>query len=159
MKARYVATILFLLAATSCSTYRPEITSRPADTQPIYTPHHFSNRDVQVVWQTERTGQEIRLSGTVTNHHNAYMRDLVLTTRLLNEISRDLARETVTEFPSYCLCWQTVPFHVTLRIPNGTTPKRIHINYTYWVAAESPAAGGFVGFKDFPHVGAIDVLL
>jgi len=159
MSARFVVAMLLFLVTTSCSTYRQEIAAGPAYTKPAYTPHYFRNRDVEVVWQAERTGREIRLSGTVTNRHNTYMRNLVLTTRLLNEISRDLARETLTEFPTYCLCWQTVPFKVNLRVPSGATPKRLHINYTYWVAEEPPAARGYVGIKGFPHFGAIDVLL
>ena len=159
MRARYVAAMLLLMVITACSTHRQKIAAGPAYSKSAYTPHYFRNRDVEVVWQSERTGEEIRLTGTVTNYHNTYMRDLVLTTRLLNEISRDLARETVTEFPSYRLSWQAVPFRITLQIPNGTTPKRLHIDYTYWVAEDSPAARGYVGYKDFPHVGAIDVQL
>jgi len=87
MKARFAMAMLLLLAITSCSTYRADIDTKPAYTRPSYTPHYFRNRDVEVVWQTERAGQELRLSGTVANHRNAYMRDLVLSTRLLNEQS------------------------------------------------------------------------
>ena len=159
MKARFAMAMLLLLAITSCSTYRAEIDAKPAYIRPSYTPHYFRNRDVEVVWQTERAGQELRLSGTVANHRNAYMRNLVLTTRLLNEISRDLTGETLTDCSAQCQLIKVVPFHITLRIPNGTTPKRLHIDYAYWVAEEPPSARGYVAHKDFLHVGAIDVLL
>jgi uncharacterized lipoprotein YmbA len=159
MKARFVMAMLLLMAITSCSSYRTEIDTRPAYSKPSYTPHYFRNRDVEVVWQTERSGQEVRLSGTVTNHRNAFMRDLMLKTRLLNEISRDLTKETVTNCTASSQCLKVVPFHITLQIPNGTTPKRLHINYAYWVAEEPSSARGYVALKDFPHFGVIDVLL
>lgn len=159
MRTRIAMAILLLMAITSCSTYRTEIDTRPAYTSPSYTPHYFRNRDVEVVWQTERTCQELRLSGTVTNRRKAYMRDLVLTTRLLNEISRDLTRETLTNCTGYSQCLLAAPFNITIQIPNGTTPKRLHIKYAYWVAEETSSAKGFVAHKDFPHFGFIDVLL
>ena len=109
MSARCLGAMLLFLAITACSAYRQEIATAPISAKPAFTPHYFSNRDVEVVWQEERNGQEIRLTGTVTNRHKAFMRDLVLTSRLLNDISRDLARATVSEFPTYCLCWQAVP--------------------------------------------------
>jgi len=164
MRTRIAMAMLLLMAITSCSTYRTEINATPAYTSPFYTgpsytPHFFRNQDVEVVWQTERTGQELRLSGTVTSRRKAYMRDLVLTTRLLNEISRDLTRETLTNCTGYSQCLLAAPFNITIQIPNGTTPKRLHIKYAYWVAEETSSAKGFVAHKDFPHFGFIDVLL
>lgn len=159
MRTRSVMAMLLLMALTSCSTYRTEIDTRPAYSGPSYTPHYFRNRDVEVVWQSERTGQELHLSGTVKNRRNAYMRDLVLTTRLLNEISRDLTRETLTNCTTYSQCLLAAPFNIVVQIPIGTTPKRLHIKYAYWVAEEPSSARGYVAHRGFPHFGVIDVLL
>jgi hypothetical protein len=87
------------------------------------------------------------------------MHGLVLTVRLLNEISRDVATETLTDFPAYALSWQSVPFQVDLKIPNGNTPKWLHINYAYRVAEKQLATRDYAVHMDFPHVGAINVPL
>jgi hypothetical protein len=151
MNLRYVLTILLLLATAACSTYRTEF-----DANPPYASHFFRNRDVEVAWQAENSSQEIRLSGTVTNHRYAYMRDLELTTRLLGEKGAVLVKETRIDFPTYIPSGQGAPFQMKLRIPEGASPARLRFNYTYWLPEEPPAVRGYSGYEDIPHFGKFE---
>ena len=108
---------------------------------------------MEVAWQAARTGRDISLSGTVTNLRYAYMRDLELTTRLLDEKGGVLARETLADFPTYIPSGQAAPFHMKLRLPDGTAPTRLRFSYTYWLAEEPPAFRGYGGYEDIPHFG------
>ena len=154
MRRRSIIAILLLLATAACSTYRKEF-----DANPPYAPHHYRNIDVEVAWQTERTGQDIRLSGAVTNHRYAYMRDLELTARLLDEKGGVLARETLTDFPTYIPSGKSAPFQMKLRLPDGTAPARLRFSYTYFLAEEPPAARGYGGYEEIPHFGNVDAPL
>ena len=155
MRVRTIIAILLLLATAACSTYRKEF-----DANPPYAPHYFrKNIDVEVAWQAERTGQEIRLSGTVTNFRYAYMRDLELTARLLDEKGGVLARETLTDFPTYIPSGKSAPFQMKLRLPDGTAPARLRFSYTYFLAEEPPAARGYGGYEEIPHFGNVDAPL
>jgi hypothetical protein len=151
MNVRYILTILLLLAMAACSTYRPEF-----DANPPYASHFFRNRDVEVAWQAENTGQEIRLSGMVTNFRYAYMRDLELTIRLLGEKKEVLAMEQLVDFPTYIPSGQGAPFQMKLRFPEGASPARLRFNYTYWLAEEPPAVKGYSGYDDVPHFGKLE---
>jgi hypothetical protein len=154
MKARALIAILLLLAAAACSTYRREF-----DANPPFAPHYFRNFDVEVAWQTERSGQEVRLSGAVTNRRYAYLRDLELTARLLDEKGLVVARETLADFPTYIPAGKATPFRMDLRLPAGTTPARLRFSYTYWLAEEPPAFRGYGGYEDIPHFGNFDAPL
>ena len=154
MNIRYAVIILLLLATAACSTYRPEF-----DANPPYAAHFFRNRDVGVVWQAQAAGQEIRLSGTITNHRYAYMRDLELTARLLGEKGGVLARETLIDFPTYIPSGQSAPFQIRLHLPEGASPVRLRFNYTYWLAEEPPAVRGYGGYDDVPHFGRFEAPL
>src|SRR6185369_10280518 len=120
MRVRTFIAILLLLAMAACSTYPREF-----DANPPFAPHYYRNFDVEVAWHAERTGQDIRLSGAVTNHRYAYMRDLELTARLLDEKGGVLARETLTDFPTYIPAGKAAPFHLNLRFPDGKAPARL----------------------------------
>jgi len=154
MRVRSIIVILLLLSMTACSTYRKEF-----DVNPPYAPHFFRNIDVEVAWQAERTGQEIRLSGAVTNRRYAFLRDLELTGRLLDEMGGVLARETLADFPTYIPSGKAAPFHMNLRLPDGAVPARLRFSYTYWLAEEPPAVRGYGGYEDVPHFGKFDAPL
>jgi hypothetical protein len=159
MGLRIILVLSLLLIIISCSTVRNGIAANTKPSAATYTPYYFCSRDVEVVWQTQRVEEVLRLSGTVTNHHCVYMHDLVLTIRLLNEISRDVATETLTDFPAYALSWQSVPFQVDLKIPSGNVPKWLHINYAYRVPEELLATRDYAVRVNYPHVGAVNVPL
>ncbi|HEY3307236.1 MAG TPA: hypothetical protein VGJ93_02165 [Desulfuromonadaceae bacterium] len=154
MRVRWSIAILMLLATAACSTYRREF-----DANPPYAHHYFRNIDGEVAWQAERTGQGIRLSGTVTNHRYAFMRDLELTARLLDEKGGVLNKETLSDFPTFIPSGKAAPFHMNLRLPDGTAPARLRFSYTYWLAEEPPAFRGYGGYEDIPHFGNFDAPL
>jgi len=147
-------TFLLLLATASCSTYRKEF-----DANPPLAPHYFRNIDVEVAWQSQRTGQEMRLSGAVTNRRYAYLRDLELTVWLLDEKGGVVARETRVDFPTYIPSGKSAPFQLNLRLPAGTSPARLRFSYTYFLAEEPPAVRGYGGYEDVPHFGNFDAPL
>jgi hypothetical protein len=151
MRVRSIIAVLLMLATAACSTYRREF-----DANPPFAPHYYRNFDVEVAWQAERSGQEIRLSGAVTNHRYAYLRDLELKGRLLDEKGNMLARETVGDFPTYIPAGNSAPFQIKLNLPKGTTPARLRFNYTYFLAEEAPAFRGYGGYEDIPHFGNFD---
>lgn len=154
MRVRSIIVILLMLATAACSTYRTEF-----DANPPFAPHYYRNFDVEVAWQAERTGQEVRLLGTVTNHRYAYLRNLELTARLLDEKGNILAMETDGDFPTYIPAGKAAPFQMNLRLSNGTTPARFRFNYTYLLAEEPPAFRGYGGYEDIPHFGNFDAPL
>lgn len=154
MRVRSIIAILLLLVTAACSTYRREF-----DANPPFAPHYYRNFDVEVAWQAERSGQDVRLSGTVTNHRYAYLRDLELTARLLDEKGNILARETDSDFPTYIPSGKAAPFQMKLSLPDGTTPARLRFNYTYLLAEEPPAFRGYGGYEDIPHFGNFDAPL
>ena len=154
MRMRSIIAILLLLATTSCSTYRKEF-----DANPPLAPHYFRNIDVEVAWQSQRTGQEMRLSGAVTNRRYAYLRDLELTVWLLDEKGGVVARETRVDFPTYIPSGKSAPFQLNLRLPAGTSPARLRFSYTYFLAEEPPAVRGYGGYEDVPHFGNFDAPL
>jgi hypothetical protein len=143
--------MLLLLATAACSTTRKEF-----DANPPFAPHYYRNVDVEVTWQAVRTGQDVQLSGAVTNRRSAYLRDLELTVRLLDDKGAALARETVMDFPTYIPSGKAAPFQVKLSLPPGTTPARLRVNYTYLLTEEPPAVRGFSGTDDIPHFGRFD---
>lgn len=147
--------ILLLLATAACSTYRPEF-----DANPSFAPHYFRNLDVEITWQTERKGQEIRLSGAVTNHRPTYMRDLELTIRLLDEKGSVLARALFADFPTYITTGTAAPFQISFRLPDGTVPSRLRFRYAYQLAEEEPSpVTGFSGYENIPYFGNFDAPL
>jgi len=148
MRVRTFIAILLLLATAACSTYRREF-----DANPPFAPHYYRNFDVEVAWQAERTGQDIRLSGAVANRRYAYLRDLELTVRLLDEKGNVLARRTSDDFPTYIPAGKDAHFHMLLSFPAGTTPARLRVNYTYFQAEEPPAVRGYGEYDDIPHFG------
>lgn len=154
MRARSIFAILLLLATVACSTYQ-----RGFDANPPFAPHYFRNFDVEVSWQAERTGQEIRLSGTATNYRYAYLRDLELTARILDEKGNVLARKTLTDFPTYIPPGKGAPFKMNLGLPEGTAPARVRFNYTYFLSEEPPRIRGYGGYEDIPHFGNFDAPL
>ncbi len=154
MRMRSIMTFLLLLATASCSTYRKEF-----DANPPFAPHYFRNIDVEVAWQSQRTGQEMRLSGAVTNRRYAYLRDLELTVWLLDEKGGVVARETRVDFPTYIPSGKSAPFQLNLRLPAGTSPARLRFSYTYFLAEEPPAVRGYGGYEDVPHFGNFDAPL
>lgn len=154
MRVRTFIAVLLLLTTAACSSYRKEF-----DTNPSYAPHYFRNNGVEVAWQAERAGQEIHLSGTVTNHRYAYLRDLELKARILGEKGAVLARETLLDFPTYIPTGKAEPFHMILRLQAGTIPERLRFNYTFWLAEEPPAVRGYGGYDDVPHFGNFDAPL
>lgn len=154
MRIRSIIAMLLMLATAACSTYPREF-----DTNPPFAPHYYRNFDVEVAWQAERTGQEIRVSGTVTNHRYAYLRDLELKARLLDEKGNILARETVADFPTYIPPGKDAPFQMDLKLSGKTSPARLRFNYTYFLAEEPPAFRGYGGYEDIPHFGNFDAPL
>jgi len=151
MKVRSIIVILLLLGTVACSAYRPEF-----DANPPFGSHYFRNFDVEVTWQAERIGQEIRLSGAVTNHRYTYVRDLELTTRLLDGKGSVLARAMLADFPTYIPTGKAVPFQINLHLPDGTDPSRLRFSYTYLLAEEPPPVRGFGGYENIPHFGNFD---
>lgn len=154
MRIRTVFVVMLLMATTACSSYRKEF-----DANPSYAPHYFRNNGVEIAWQAERTDMEIRISGTVTNHRYAYLRDLELKGRILGEKGTVLARETLNDFPTYIPTGKAAPFRMNLRLPTGTDPQRLRFNYTFWLAEEPPAVSGYSGYEDVPHFGNFDAPL
>jgi hypothetical protein len=154
MTIRRFIVILMLLVTASCSSYRKEF-----DANPAYTPHFFRNNNVEVAWQTERIGQEIRLSGKVINYRYAFMRDLELTARVLGDKGAVLTKETIIDFPTYIPTGKDAPFQMTLRLPDSAAPSRLRFNYTYWLSEEPPAFSGYGGYEDTPHFGKFDAPL
>ena len=159
MRARIIVAVLIAMATAACSTHRIEF-----DANPSYAPHYFRKSDLEVAWQAERTGQDIHLSGTVTNRRYGYLRDLELTARVLDEKGRVLAKESFADFPSYIPSGKGEPFHLAFHLPAGTSPTRLRFNYTYWLTEEPPAFMGYGGYSDdgyddTPHFGNFDAPL
>ena len=154
MKGRSIIAILLMLATASCSTYRREF-----DANPPFAPHYYRDFDVEVIWQAERTGQDVHVSGAVTDRRNTYLRDLELTARVVDDKGNVLARETIDDFPTYIRSGTAAPFRMNLNLPEGTTPARLRFNYTYFLAEEPPAVRGYGGYDDIPHFGNFDAPL
>ncbi len=154
MTARIIVTMLLAMATAACSTYRMEF-----DANPSYAPHYFRRFDLEIAWQAERAGQDVRLSGTVTNRRYAYLRDLELTARVLDEKGRVLVKESLADFPTYIPSGKGEPFRLTFHLPAGTTPARLRFNYTYWLTEEPPAFTGYGGYDDIPHFRKFDAPL
>ncbi|MGB9081392.1 MAG: hypothetical protein WCD00_08835 [Desulfuromonadaceae bacterium] len=154
MRGRTIIAMLLMLATAACSTYRREF-----DTNPPFASHYYRNFDVEVVWQTERTGQDVHLSGAVTNRRYAFLRDLELTARVVDEKGNVLARETINDFPTYIRSGEAAPFSMNLSLLGGTTPAQLRFNYTYFLAEEPPAFRGYGGYDDIPHFGNFDAPL
>jgi len=154
MRGRSIVAIMLVLATAACSTYRREF-----DANPPFASHYYRSFDVEVAWQAERTGQDVQLSGAVTNRRYAYLRDLELTVRVVDEKGKVLARKKIHDFPTYIPSGKTAPFRVNLNLPEGTTPARLRFNYAYLLAEEPPAAGGYSGYKHVPHFRNFDAPL
>jgi hypothetical protein len=154
MRVRSIIIILLMLAMAACGINRREL-----DSNPPFAPHHYGSFDVEIAWQAERAGRNVRLSGTVTNHRYAFLRDLELKGRLLDAEGETLARETVADFPTYIPPGKSAPFHMNLTLPDGSTPARLRFNYTYLLAEEPPVVGGYGGYDDIPHFGTFDAPL
>jgi len=154
MRLQSIIVIVLVLATAACSTYRREF-----DANPPFAAHYYRNFDVEVAWQAERTGQDLRLSGTVTNHRYAYLRDLELTGILMDEKGIVLARVTVDDFPTYIPSGKGTSFKMRFGIVDGATPARLRFRYTYLLAEEPPAFRGYGGYDDVPHFGRFDAPL
>lgn len=154
MRVRSIIAILFMVATAACGVYR-----RESDSNPPFSSHYYRSFDVEVAWQAERTGRDVRLSGTVTNHRYVFLRDLELKARLIDAEGKILARETIDDFPTYIPSGKSVPFQMNLTLPEGSTPVRLRFNYTYILAEEPPAVRGYGGYDDIPHFGTFDAPL
>ncbi len=150
MRARHIIAILLLSVTAACSVHRKEF-----DANPPYAPHYFRGFDVEVVWQAVRTGREIRVSGSLINHRDAYLLDPELTARLLDEKGGVLSDETFSDFPRYIPSEKAAPFQMVLHIPSGAVPGRVRFSYTYRLAEEPPAFR-YGGYEDIPHFGHFD---
>lgn len=145
MAKTIVILTLLLLSCSGCATYHKEI-----DTNPPYSPHHFSYHDLDITWQAERSGDVIAISGTVRNIRSYYLQDLELTVRLVNEKGKVIARDTYVDFPNYLPPDKTAPFHMKFALSPGTQANRLHFSYVYWLAEGAPA---FRVYEDVPHFG------
>jgi len=154
MRGRSIIAILLMLATAACNTYRREF-----DANPPFASHYYRSFDVEVAWQAERTGQDIQLSGAVTNRRHAYLLDLELTARVVDDKGKVLARKKIHEFPTYIPSGKTEPFRMSLNLREGATPARLRFNYTYLLAEEPPAARGYGGYDHVPHFGNFDAPL
>jgi hypothetical protein len=154
MRLRSIIAIVLVLVTTACSSYRREF-----DANPPFDAHDYRNFDVEVAWQAERTGQDVRLRGTVTNHRYAYLRDLELRGILMDEKGIVLARATVDDFPTYIPSGRGTSFQMRFSIADGATPARLRFRYTYLLAEEPPAVRGYGGYDDTPHFGKFDAPL
>ena len=154
MRARSIVFALLLLATAACSTIEKEF-----DANPPFSPHFFRKFDIELAWMAERKGQEIVLSGMVTNQRHAYMRDLELTVRLLDDKGGVLARETVADFPTHLPSGEAATFHINLRFPAGADPARLRFGYTYCLSEQPPVPRGYGGHEDIPHFGNLDAPL
>ncbi len=154
MRIRSIIVILLMLATAACSAYRREL-----DSNPPFSSHHYRSFDVAVAWQAERAGQDVRLSGTVTNNRFGFMRDLELKARILDAEGKTLARETIADFPAYIPSGKSESFNMNLTLPDGRTPVRLRFNYTYNLVEEPPAVGGYAGYDHIPRFGTFDAPL
>ena len=151
MSLRSIIAMLFVLATAACSTYRKEF-----DANPPFAPHYYRYFDVAVAWQSERTGRDVRLSGTVTNQRDVYLRDLELTGLLLDGKGNVLARATSDDFPTYLPSGKAASFQMRFSIVDETIPARLRLKYSYLLAEEPPAVRGY---GDTPHFGSFDAPL
>jgi hypothetical protein len=143
-----------MLATAACSVHRREF-----DSNPPFSSHFYRSFDVEVAWQAERIGQNVRLSGTVTNRRYAFLRDLELKARLLDVEGKTVASEIIADFPTYIPAGRSEPFQMILTLPDGRTPVRLRFNYTYVLAEEPPAFRGYGGYDGIPRFGTFDAPL
>lgn len=154
MKVRLSIVILLMLVTAACSAYRREF-----DTNPPFGSHFYRSFDVEVAWQTEQTGSNLLLSGTVANRRYAYLRDLELTAKVLDEKGNTLFKEVVDNFPTYIPPGKSASFRMQLKLPEGTIPARLHVNYIYFLREQTPVFRGDEGLDDTPHFGSFDAPL
>lgn len=154
MNMRTIIAILLLLATTACSAYRREF-----DANLPFAAHTVRSFDVEVAWQAEQRGNDILLAGTVANRRSGYLRDLELTVRLLDDRGEVIARETITDFPTYLPSGKNSPFHLELRFPAGRAPVRLRFGYTYRLVEEPPAFRGDGDSGEVPRFGTFDAPL
>jgi len=153
MNMRTIIALLLLLAMTACSAYRREF-----DANPPFAPHTVRSFDVEIAWQAERKDHEILVAGTVANRRTAYLRDLELTVRLLDDKGKVIAGETTTDFPTYLPSGKSEPFRLGLRFPADRAPAGLRFAYTYRLVEEPPAfRGGDSG--EVPRFGTFDAPL
>lgn len=151
MNVRPIIVFLLVLSLTACSASRKEL-----DTNPAFAPHSFRDFAVSITWQSERKGQEVQVSGTITNLRYAFMRDLELKARLLDETGNAIARVTYLDFPTYIPEGKTATFHLSFQVPPGFVPARLRFGYIYWLKEEPPVLKGYEGYEDIPHYGNFD---
>lgn len=154
MNMRTIITILLLLATTACSAYRREF-----DANPPFAAHTVRSFDVEIAWQAEQRDGTIMLAGTVANRRSGYLRDLELTVRLLDDKGEVIARETVTDFPTYLPSGKSEPFHLGLHFPADRAPARLRFGYTYRLIEEPPAFRGDGDSGEVPRFGTFDAPL
>jgi len=150
MTKRLIVATLILITA-SCSSYRKEI-----DDNPPFAPHHFRYYDVEITWRTEPTNDGVRLTGTVTNRRDYYLRDLELAARLMNERGVVLARTDYAAFPHLIPPGKAAPFEMELRLSPNTGSERVRFTYVYWLTEAAPELRGA---EDVPHFGSFDAPL
>jgi len=153
MNMRTIIALLLLLTITACSAYRREF-----DANPPFAPHAVRSFDVEIAWQAERKDHDIVLAGTVANRRSGYLRDLELTVRLLDDKGETIAKETITDFPTYLPAGKSEPFHLGLRFPADRAPARLRFGYTYRLIEEPPAFRGHDS-GEVPRFGTFDAPL
>ncbi len=151
MVKRFLVTIMLLLATTACTRYHKEI-----DGNPPFAPHHFRYYDVEIAWRAEPTNDGFRLTGTVTNRRDYYLRDLELAARLMNERGVILTRADYAAFPHLIPPGDVAPFEMQLRLPPNTRSEQVRFTYVYWLTEAAPELRGA---EDVPHFGSFDAPL
>jgi len=153
MNMRTIIAILLLLTITACSAYRREF-----DANPPFATHAVRSFDVEIAWQTEQRGDDIMLAGTVANRRSGYLQDLELTVRLLDDKGEEIAKETITDFPTYVPSGKSAPFHLGFRFPANRAPAGLRFGYTYRLIEEPPAFRGHDS-GEVPRFGTFDAPL
>lgn len=151
---RFIAVALLVLTTAACSTYHREF-----DANLPFEPHYYRSLDLEVTWQSEQAGQDLRLLGTVTNRRYAFLRDLELTVRILDKKGDTLAKETVDTFPVYVPPGKSASFKMNFKLPQGAVPTRLHLNYLYFLREEPPIFRGDGALDEAPHFGSFDASL
>jgi len=93
-------------------------------------PHHYSQFDLQLAWETRTAGGETLVDGVVKNVRWAYMYDLEIWVAALGTGGKAVARSVSYIIPRQLNQDETAPF--SLKLPIATPPgTKLRFTYQY----------------------------
>lgn len=99
------------------------------DSNAAFTPHRYSNHEIELSWRSEKTASGVRVDGEVKNvRTDTPYNSFQLTVKLLDENKKVLGKGMKT-IPNRFV--GTEPFSIEIPLAQSELYKRISFSYTY----------------------------